>query len=241
MVSTKLKYAIPRVSTRGTFDLWDGSYIGKRKHTYTFYPKYKFDKIFNEKEVVIFVHGMRNSRWGAVNGARLLKNKLRRLGCKMPVIAFSYDADVRGAHRSELYEKVLDVARYIAEYNGLFLSRFIIQLKNRNPNIKIHIVAHSLGCNVIENLGVNGIESIHLFGSPVEISDFNDVALHAKKTVNYVNPKDEVIKDGVKNLELELPSCLYKLNDKDIGVVSRYARAKDHRFRSYLKELKRFP
>ena len=67
----KQSYEFPRVTTRGYYDQNDGTVIND--NWYNTYPKRKVAKIFEGKEVVIFVHGMRNSRWGAIHGARLLR------------------------------------------------------------------------------------------------------------------------------------------------------------------------
>ena len=114
----KQQYAFPRISTRGHYDLRTGEPL--KGGSYYLYPKYKFDKINDAKEVVIFVHGMRNSNWGAIHGTRLLRNKLRKLGYKHPVISFSYDAEIRGAHLEKNYHKVLETATTIAINNGCF-------------------------------------------------------------------------------------------------------------------------
>jgi len=221
----KQQYAFPRVSTRGYYDLRTGNKL--KNNDYFLYPKYKLDRLKSAKEVVIFVHGMRNSRWGAIHGARLLRNRLRKLSYKYPVIAFSYDADVRGAHLEKNYHKVLETATGIAIKNGCFhLAHYIKDLKDNNPKVKIHLVGHSLGCLVVKGASLttelfivfpdNIIESVHLFGSPLEREMVKDLTKYRsiKKLVNYYNPTDEVIKEGIEKGDLRKPSCLFKPNIK---------------------------
>jgi len=244
----KQQYAFPRVSTRGYFDLNTGE--NKKGYGYFLYPKYKLDKIQKMDEVVIFVHGMRNTRWGAIHGARLLRNRLRKLEYTYPVISFSYDADVRGAHLEKNYHKVIKAATKIAITNGCFnLATYIKDLKKKNPDIKIHLVGHSLGCIVVAGALTTAelfpvfhndlIESVHLFGSPLEIKNVKNIERNrcVKKLVNYYNPTDEVIKEGVDKGDLIRPSCLFKPNIKH----NKNCRANDHRFKSYVEKLRKFP
>lgn len=244
MVKTmKQSYAFPRISTRGHYNLWTGEW-NEEKHGYFLYPKFKFKRIEKEKEIVIFVHGMRNTRFGAVRGGRLLRNKLRKLGYKYPVIVFTYDADIREAHKPEKYNDVLKTAKFIALQNGTVkLWSYIFDLKTKKPKIKIHLVGHSLGCDVIRYCYLNdwlskfvNVETIHLIGSPVEVDNVKKLSKY-QTVINYYNPKDEVIKEGVTKGNLKKPSCLHRVK----GITNRNAFAKDHRFKSYLKELKRFP
>ena len=236
----------PQINTRGRYDLWTGDWIGRGKKQFTLYPKKKFDKIHNAEEIVIFVHGMRNTTWGGRRGALTLRQRLRRLGYKKhPVVAFSYDADVRMAHIPSKYKNTLKTAYDIAIQNGIVnLPYYIKTLKDQNPNIKIHLVGHSLGCVVIyhclhllDNWGRNYIDSAHMMGSPVEYDQMKEVT-HTTYIVNYYNPTDDVIIEGADSGELKLPTCLVK---KVRGAKNIECLAKDHRFRSYARELNKFP
>ena len=278
MTDLKHKYATPRVSTRGYYDLRNGRKLKDSK--YFLYPKSKFNKIFDEKktkEIVIFIHGMRNTRYGAKKGTDILRLRLRKLGYKKhPVIAFSYDADVRGAHLDVNYENVLNRASRIAKANGKHLTQFIEELRTKNPDIKIHLVGHSLGCEVIHSYiheavwngnSVRGIkttkklqvDSIHLFGSPIETWRLNNNTTNVIRFINYYNPTDNELIQGVLKGYCKEPSCLYKV-DNMTRTIKRYekapellkalgykkilnisCKAKDHRFRSYVEKLMRFP
>lgn len=242
-------YQVPRITTRGYYDLYTGKQIKHRK--YYLFPKKKFQKIESGEEIVIFVHGMRNTRWGAKKGANTLRIKLRQLGyLKHPVIAFSYDADVRGAHLEKNYYKVLKTATKIAIINGCFhLAHYIKDLRHKNQHIKIHLVGHSLGCIVVQGALTTAelwpvfhndlIESVHLFGSPLECGMVKNMNRNrcVKKLINYYNPTDEVIKEGVTRGDLKRPSCLFKPNIKH----NKRCYAKDHRFKSYVEKLRSFP
>lgn len=242
----KQSYEFPRVSTRGYYDLHTGKKL-KTGNGYNLFPKKKFDKIFKADEIVIFVHGMRNSPKGAVMGGRTLRRKLRKLGYKYPVVSFSYDANIRRAHlldkphNVKLYHKLIGIANKISKSNGDHLTKFIIDLKTKNPDIKIHLVGHSLGCNVVSWTNSN-VKSVHLLGSPVEIDEFHRFA-YADKIINYYNNTDIVIKEGVDKGECKSPSCLNKVNKKLVGlnIINNPCNAVHHGFRAYADKLRKFP
>lgn len=242
-MTLKQRYAFPRVTTRGHYDLRTGANKKTTYKDYFLYPKYKFDKFDKVDEIVVFVHGMRNTRWGAIHGARLLRNKLRKLGYKHPVIAFSYDAEIREAHKPESYNKVLNTAFRIAKNNGIYnLTKFINDFKREHPFVKIRLVGHSLGCDVISHINTE-VYSIDLFGSPVEEVDLIRFGQGGKAVyiTNHYNPKDDVIKEGIDKGIANRPTCIFKINSKFNNIKSKLNRANDHRFSSYLKGLKKFP
>jgi triacylglycerol esterase/lipase EstA (alpha/beta hydrolase family) len=231
-------------STRGTYDLHDGHIIKDKPIFIT--PKDKFNKLAKAKEVVIFVHGMRNSTVGAKMGTNALRLRLRRLGYKHPVIGFSYDSNVRGAHKPENYHKVLLTAKIIAVHNGKKLFKLIKDIKTINPNIKIKLVGHSLGCDVIlwsllKNKvaeSFDTVECVYLFGSPIEI-EMLYLVNGVDRIINYFNPNDSVIKEGVDKGELKEPTCLHRIRNFR-GLESKRIYAKDHRFKSQMKALRSF-
>ena len=55
---------IPRISTRGYYDLKYGKTI--KKNSYFLYPKKDFKKFIGSKELVIMIHGLRNDNAGAI-------------------------------------------------------------------------------------------------------------------------------------------------------------------------------
>lgn len=253
--SLKQRYAIPRVSTRGYFDLRNGK-LKKYENMFSYYlyPKYKFENILKEPEIVIFVHGMRNSRKGSVMGTNALRIKLRKLGYKYPVIGFTYDADVRGAHLEKNYHKVLDTAYNIASDNTRNLFAFIRNLQFRHDYWgKIRLVGHSLGCVVVagvltqfDHREIGFVESVHMFGSPIEsgfiTKNYYMIEDGVKgKFVNYYNTKDEVIREGVEKGDLRDPICLRKIPNVGKKVIQKRIKAEHHGFKAYVDGLRSFP
>lgn len=235
------------ISTRGTYDLHNGKKIKNKKPFIT--PKKKYDKIAKSKEVVIFVHGMRNTTVGAKMGTNALRLRLRKLGYKGEIIGFSYDSNVRGAHLEKNYHKVLRTAKKIAERSGKDLADLINDIHKKNYSTKIRLVGHSLGCDVIKSafdcLGFEYIESVHLFGSPVEIEYLAHVYnfMNAGKIINYYNPTDDVIREGVEKGDLERPSCLHRVerNNFPTMITSKRLYAKNHGFKAHMNALRSFP
>lgn len=234
------------VSTRGTFDLHNGYRLKHKKLHIT--PKSKFDKLRDAKEVVIFIHGMRNSTKGAKMGTNALRLKLRKLGYKHPIIGFSYDSNIRGAHLEKNYDKVLDSAYNIAWEVGDELADLVIQIYKINYSIKIRFVGHSLGCEVIrsavDKLGFIEVD-VHLFGSPLESNEVvKMLSKNVSKITNYYNPHDSVIRESVERGNLKYPSCLEKIHNSQNNsphLVSKRIMARDHRFKSQMKALRHFP
>ena len=235
------------ISTRGSYDLHNGKRLRVKKPFIT--PMKKYNNLTKSKEVVIFVHGMRNSTIGAKMGTNALRLRLRKLGYKGDIIGFSYDSNVRGAHLDKNYHKVLKTAKKIAERSGRDLANVINDILKNNYKIKIRLVGHSLGCDVVksafDNLGFISIESTHLFGSPIE----EDVLTHifsfmnTRSVINYYNPKDDVIKEGVDKGDLERPTCLHKVNKLNFPtkIISKRIYPNNHGMKAQMKALRSFP
>ena len=60
---------IPRISTRGYYDLGTGKTLKNNK--YYLYPKKDFQKFVGSKELTIMIHGLRNDNAGAVAKVQL--------------------------------------------------------------------------------------------------------------------------------------------------------------------------
>lgn len=240
------RYELPRIITRGRYDLYNGKKLKGKRKAYSLFPKKKFNKIFmKDSEVVIFVHGMRNSPKGAVMGGNTLRRKLRKLGYKKhPVISFSYDANIKGAHIYSDYDRVIPVAEKIAYANGHHLFQFVSDLKGFNPDIKIHLVGHSLGCEVVESFlefGGSYANTVHLFGSPVNVIDLIRLSGHNRNTkvTNHYNLKDDVIREEYELGRCTQPSCLN--NRKHATYKNVRCNAVHHGFRAYADKLRKFP
>ena len=177
---------IPRISTRGYYDLSSG--IKLKKNSYYLYPKKSFEKLNGQKELVIMIHGLRNDKSGAIEKVILAKRRLKQLRYAYPVIGFSYDSNTKGAHLKKSEARALRVGQKIAKQNGLNLSHFIIDFKKKNPNTKIRLMGHSLGTEVIlstiKKLATNPknnniLESVYFFGSSLE-NDFAQLTKSGK-------------------------------------------------------------
>ena len=102
---------IPRISTRGYYDLTTGKTI--KTTSYHLYPKKYFEKLIGTKELTIMIHGLQNDNAGAVAKVVLARNRLRRLNYRHPVIGFSYDSNTTGAHLIAHAKHALQVGQKI--------------------------------------------------------------------------------------------------------------------------------
>jgi esterase/lipase superfamily enzyme len=247
---------IPRISTRGYYDLSTGAKL--KKNSYFLFPKKSFEKLNGHKEIVIMIHGLRNDKQGAIEKVILAKRRLKKLGYGHPVIGFSYDSNTKGAHLKKSEARALRVGQKIAKQNGCNLSQFINDFKKINPNTKIRLIGHSLGTEVIlstiKKLAANSknrniIESVYFFGSSLESNCAHPnksgktlQKIVKNKILNYYCPTDRVLKQShmeglVKNPLGYLGSVgktVKKFKQKRIF-------AKNHRFASYCIMLKSFP
>jgi len=245
---------IPRISTRGYYDLTDGTTL--KKNPYYLYPKKDFQKIIDSKELTIMIHGLQNDNAGAVAKAVIARNKLRRLGYPHPVIGYSYDSNTTGAHLLAYAKHALSVGQMIAKKNGRNLATFVKDFKSISPKTKIRLIGHSLGSQVIlstvERLATNYpniIESAHLFGASIT----SDVPSSKKygtllekvirgKIVNYFSPTDDVLFWADK---VNFVSGPLGLNGATGKTITKYHQKKvapeNHRFASYAKVLNSFP
>ncbi len=247
---------IPRISTRGYYDLSDGTTL--KNNPYHLYPKRDFEKIINSKELTIMIHGLQNDNAGAIAKTVIAKNKLRRLGYHYPVIGYSYDSNTTGAHLIAYAKHALSVGQMIAKKNGRNLATFIEDFKSISPKTRIRLMGHSLGSQVIlstverlskknQNTGI--IESAHLFGASIT----SDVPSSKKygtllekiirgKIVNYFSPTDDILfwadkvnfVSGPLGLNGAIGKTITKYHQKQVA-------PENHRFASYAKVLKSFP
>ena len=247
---------VPRISTRGYYDLGSGKTLKKNK--YYFYPKKDFQKLISSKEVTIMIHGLRNDNEGAVAKIVLAKNRLRKLGYRYPVIGLSYDSNTRGAHLIKHAKRALAVGLSIAIKNGTNLGKFIEDFKTTSPKTKIRLMGHSLGSQVIlstleylakkkQNTGI--VESVYFFGASItedvpSSKKYKKIlqSIVNKKIVNYYAPTDEVLQwaDGEKYVKGPLG-----LNGVVGKPISKYSQKrvipKNHRFANYAAVLNSYP
>ena len=198
---------VPRISTRGYYDLKTGKTL--KKNNYYLYPKKDFQKLVDSKELTIMIHGLRNDNAGAIAKAVLARNRLRKLGYSYPVIGFSYDSNTTGAHLIKHAKHALAIGQSIAKKNGRNLGKFIEDFKELSPKTKIRLMGHSLGSQVIlstieylakkkQNSGI--LESVYFFGASIT-EDVPSSKRHGKslqsvvnkKILNHYAPSDEVL------------------------------------------------
>ena len=246
---------VPRISTRGYYDLKYGKTI--KNNSYFLYPKKYFDKLIGSKELVIMIHGLRNDNAGAIAKVMLAKNRLSGLGYHYPVIGFSYDSNTTGAHLQKHAKRALSAGQIIAQKNGRNLALFIEDFKSTSPQTKIRLMGHSLGSQVIlstvEYLAKKNhgkiIESVYFFGASIT-SDVPSSKKYGKlldkvirgKIVNYFSPTDEVLNWANKEKFVKGPLGLNGATGKAISkYYQKLVSPKNHRFASYIAVLDLFP
>ena len=247
---------VPRISTRGYYDLTDGTTL--KTNPYYFYPPQDFEKIIDSRELSIMIHGLRNNKAGAVEKTIIAQNKLRRLGYTHPVIGYSYDSNTMGAHLIAFAQHALAVGQTIARKNGRNLATFIEDFKEISPKTKIRLLGHSLGSQVIlstveklskkkENSGI--IESAHFFGASItadvpssqKYGPLLDKIIN-RKIVNYYSPTDDVLFWADKANFVSGPLGLHGASGKPISKYKqKLVSPENHRFASYAAVLKSFP
>jgi len=247
---------IPRISTRGYYDLSTGKTIKTNK--YYLYPKKDFKKLTGSKELTIMIHGLRNDNAGAIAKVVLAKNRLKKIGYAHPVIGFSYDSNTTGAHLIKHAKHALAVGQTIAKKNGKNLGRFIEDFKKESPNTKIRLMGHSLGSQVIlstceylskKKNNASILESVYFFGASItedvpssrkygKILNF----VINKKIVNHFAPSDEVLMWADNEKYVLGPLGLNGSIGKTIPKYhQKQVKPKNHRFANYAKVLKSFP
>ena len=247
---------VPRISTRGYYDLSNGSTL--KNNSYYTYPKNNFKKLIDSKEFTIMIHGLRNDNAGAIAKVRLAKNRLRKLGYDYPVIGFSYDSNTTGAHLMKHAKHALVVGQKIAKKNGKNLGKFIEDFKIISPKTKIRLMGHSLGSQVIlstieylgkkkQNVGI--VESLYFFGASItedvpsskKYGKFLQTVVNTK-IVNHYAPKDEVLNWANKEKYVQGPLGLNGAIGKPVNKYrQKLVQPKNHRFASYAKVLTSFP
>ena len=246
----------PKISTRGYYDLKTGKTI--KNTSYDIYPKTTFRKILKKSEIVIMIHGLRNNKSGALAKYVIAEKRLKSLNYQHDVVGYSYDSNTAGVQYRSTALSALKVGVSIAKKNGKNLSKFITDVKSENPSIKIRLMGHSLGTQVIlstiQSLAKNSknkgiIESVHLFGASIPANSMKPL-IHGnefqkivnKKIINHYSPYDDVLKAAHNEKWVESPigyrgalgTTCSKYNQKQV-------RPQNHRFASYAKTIKSFP
>ena len=246
----------PKISTRGFYDLKTGKTL--KNISYDIYPKTSFEKISQKSEIVIMIHGLRNNKSGALAKYVIAEKRLKTLNYKYDVVGYSYDSNTAGVQYKSTALSALKVGVTIAKKNGKNLSKFIKDLKSKNPSIKIRLMGHSLGAQVIlstvesleknsENNGI--IESVHLFGASIPANSLSP-KIHGnkfqkivnKKIINHYSPYDDVLKAAHDEKWVDSPiGYRGALGPACKKYHQKQVRPQNHRFASYAKTIKSFP
>lgn len=243
---------IPRISTRGFYDLSSGKKL--KNKPYDLYPRKFFETLDKIPEMTIMIHGLRNNKSGALAKFSIAQNRLRQLGYKHPVIGFSYDSNTKGVQYKSCEKKATDVGRIIARNNGCNLSKFIVDIKRKFPHLKIRLMGHSLGSEVIihtlaklkNKTGV--VESVYFFGASIPADSvtprkFGKILQKTvkQKIINYYSRHDEVLKYAYESGLIEKPLGYCGACEKIMPkYVQKRVTPKNHRFVSYALTLKSF-
>lgn len=244
--------ALPRITTRGYYDRATGATINGRK--YSLFPPGLVRRLSGSAEIAIMVHGMRNDSAGAASKIQIATQRLAELGYTHPVIGFSYDSNIAGAHLARNRARALAVARIVARKNGLNLAFFITDFKRASPETAIRILGHSLGSEVIlsairhldQKNAPGMVEAVYLFAASVTRQDMSRCGAALGGVIkagltNYYGPNDEELSEGhgsginpypvgLCGMRAGLPGC------RDVRVSPE-----NHRFASYAAVLESFP
>ena len=258
MATGPARRAIPRISTRGAYDLRTGAAAARRTR-YTLWPRRRFEAVAGRSaEIAIVVHGMRNGRAGAAQKFAIAQRRLRALGYAFPVVGYTYDADVRGAHAASTAAGAARAAEAIAVRNGARLAAFIADHAAAHPRARVRLLGHSLGSLVIDSAlrrldarGMRGaVESVHLCGASLgEARAASAPSRRAaarvvrRRVVNCYCATDEVLRAAADAGEIRSPIGLGGARPSRLPAryTQRRVRPQNHRFASYLAELRSFP
>jgi len=97
-------------------------------------------------EVAIFIHGWGNDEGLAKERLDRVKLALKKNNYTYPLIGLSWASD-----------KLWEAAKAIAKENGPKLAHFILDLKNKCQDVKVRLIAHSLGARV----ALSSLDSLH--------------------------------------------------------------------------------
>lgn len=243
---------IPRISTRGFYDLVSGK--TKKNKSYDLYPKKFFNGLDNESEITIMIHGLRNNKSGALAKFVIAQSRLKQLGYYHPVIGFSYDSNTKGIQYKSHELHATRVGVVIAKKNGKNLAKFLTDTKRKFPNLKIRLIGHSLGSQVIlstlcylKNKEI--IDAVYIFGASIPSNSVlpQNFGRMIQKTirykfVNYYSKFDGVLKYAYEEGLIQEPIGYSGVIGKFVPkYIQKHVRPDNHRFFSYAKTLKSYP
>lgn len=140
----------PTVSTRGQFNMLTGylnSGVGRTSYTLTGPP---FPGLHNNMAcpdtAIIFVHGVFTTRQDAINNYNEIAPALSLKGF---LSIFSWDSDTNTNTSASNIIRAAHTAETIGDQNGMKLAQFIFDYGTACPQMKIRLIAHSLGNRVV--------------------------------------------------------------------------------------------
>lgn len=243
---------IPKISTRGFYDLSNGK--TKKNQGYILQPKNLLDVLKHTNEITIMIHGLRNNESGASAKFQIAQKRLKDLDYHFPIIGFSYDSNTKGVQYRSCEKHATKVGIKIAKKNGKNLARFVTDMKRNSPSIKIRLMGHSLGSQVIlstleELKNRQFIQAAYVFGASIPSDSlvqkkYRNIINNTikEKFVNYYSKFDDVLKYAFEQELIPKPLGYSGINTKTVAKYSqKHVHPKNHRFISYAKTIKSYP
>ena len=153
-------------------------------------------------ELAVYIHGIWATPKAAEEQTERVFLSLQDLNYKIPLIGFSWSSDtVFSLDNPTLSNKGWNIAKIIANNNGLLLAKLILGYKEICPNDEIRLIAHSLGSRVTlsalqslyddDKYGI--IDSVHLLGAAVDNEQISLDSQDCVKNVPKLNCSGEAI------------------------------------------------
>src|SRR5215207_8040604 len=195
LTTTNISYYVDdTVSTRGHFDyLTKGELISRYNRTdYEYYndnsPGIESEIICpHQKEIAIYIHGVWTDETSANEQFDRTARSLAANNYSIPLIGFSWDSN------TPFNKNGWEIAKNIAKDNGLKLSQFIFDFKNKSNN-------QTLNNNVNNNNNNLNIKSVHLLGAAMDRNAAASNTTFGKAIENVVdnfynlrNPEDNML------------------------------------------------
>lgn len=208
----------PQVSTRGHFGIdWrlqtglKSGYGPSEYETEGTIPGYHTDD--EPEELVVFVHGWRQTESKVKNRFPTQQEAIRAAGAEGPVISFSWDSDstpeIVGTR----------VAAEIARRNGAKLASFLADYSRRAPSTKLRVIGISMGGPILPSAAA----SLNEWDS--------DVVIDTLSLLGAAIPRAKLGQDGEYGPGLSENAAaidnFWKSNDQVLGVLYKAAALSD--------------
>ncbi len=215
-VTTATEIPTYMISTRGILN-----YEGIEGPAYGNYSFLNITNLFEScpPEVIIFVHGWGNDETEAKERLDRVRLSLEKNNYAYPLVGLSWDSN-------NLWEP----AKWIAKESGPKLAQFILDLKEKCQDIKVGLVAHSLGARVVlsslDSLHKNStwnnnnftLASVHLMAATVDdeeaSKDPSDISADSTNAYSMKSAYGEAIEEEVNRF--------YNLRNPEDNVLEMY-------------------